>query len=181
MLTIERPSLTHSKLIIAVIVFGVGFIGSLSALRYFQPGLEQLASGHTGSVVNHPGASASAQSQTASSDTSSNKQPASPASGTAGEIKPVASAPVDSPASSYAGGSSGTAQLAGQVAPASQSSVAPSASSPAAVTQPATGNVGQPSAPSTSSPAAPVTSLAQPVVNTASNLLPPLSTCTCGN
>jgi hypothetical protein len=181
MLTIERPSPISNKLVIAAIVFGVGFIGSLSTLRILQPGLGQLSSGHQTTTVFRSDASSSDQTQPSGGHTGgSTKQGTDStkgASSVSGEVMPVTSDPVDPPTSSYtaqpAGSTptqpsgSGTFQISGQVAPTGKSSPSvPASTSASTITQPSTNSL--------SSPTAPITSLTQPLTDTTQTLLPSL-------
>jgi hypothetical protein len=193
MLAIEKTSFMKNKLLIAVMVFGVGFVGSLSTLRLLQPGLGQLSSGLGKAIVPRSGAYSSdtAQSDDKSSTTDQKKDTAA-ANDSAGGVKPVDPASVASPAAGYTGPSStsaqpsgsGSIQVSGVMPPTSPSTSTSPVSSPTPTTTtptaPSTGTVTPPSAPAPSTPSptlAPVNSLTQPVTDTAGNLLPSLCGC----
>ncbi len=169
MLTIEKPSPISNKLVIATLVFSVGFIGSLSVLGVFHPSLGQLSSSWSSTTASRsdslPPDKAQADFDTIVNDDAITTNSAS------GEIKPAVSTPADSPASSFSDqtpapnqlSSSGVVHISGEM-PVITSQPASTASVPATVTQPST------STPDES--VAPIPSLTQPFTDTGGSLLP---------
>ena len=194
MLRIERQSPFSNKLVTASVVFAVGFIGALSTLGLLRPGLEtvsfgrpQISAGRTSTTES----SASQADKAKDSDQAGNSTDAATGDSGSKKAEQVEPASIGQPASQFTApepktGSTATSQ-AGSTQPVATSQsgttvsgvvASPAPTAPATAPTSPTAPSSQPAAPTTSSP---ITSLTQPVTETASNLLPSLSTCTCAN